>query len=143
MNAKKVSSEIIEVIPTVMRTIRSEMRKVALPEMTIAQFRILMRLDHGCQSNKQLAEWVGISTAAMSRTIEVLVVKGYVQRKSAESDRREVILALTAQGKKKYEAIKEMAKLTLTPRLDELNGAELKKVHEALLILMEVFGAKQ
>jgi len=143
MNAKKVSSEIIEVIPTVMRTIRSEMRKVALPELTIAQFRILMRLDHGCQSNKQLAEWVGISTAAMSRTIEVLVVKGYVQRKAAESDRREVILALTAQGKKKYEAIKEMAKLTLTPRLDELNSAELKKVHDALLILMEVFGAKQ
>lgn len=143
MNIKKVSSEIIEVIPTVMRTIRSEMRGVALPEMTIAQFRILMRLDHGSHTNKQLAEWVGISTAAMSRTIEVLVVKGYVQRKAAENDRREVILALTAQGKKKYEAIKEMAKLKLTPRLEELNSTELKKVHDALLILMEVFGAKQ
>lgn len=140
---QKLSSEIIEIVPTIMRTIRSEMREVALPELTIAQFRILMRLDHGCHSNKQLAEWVGISTAAMSRTIEVLVVKGYVQRKVAANDRREVILALTAQGKKKYEAIKEMAKLKLTPRLDELSGAELKKVHDALLILMEVFSAKK
>lgn len=143
MNAKKVSSEIIEIIPTVMRTIRSEMRGAALPELSIAQFRILMRLDREPQSNKQLAEWVGVSTAAMSRTIEVLVVRGYVHRRAAESDRREVILALTALGKKKYEAIKEFAKLKLTPSLAALSGAELKKVHEGLMILLEVFSAKK
>jgi DNA-binding MarR family transcriptional regulator len=143
MNAKKVSSETIEIIPTVMRTIRSEMRGVALPELSIAQFRILMRLDREPQSNKQLAEWVGVSTAAMSRTIEVLVVRGYVQRKAAESDRREVILGLTSQGKKKYETIKESAKMKLLPRFERLSGAELKKLHEALMILQEVFGAEK
>jgi DNA-binding MarR family transcriptional regulator len=143
MNAKKISSELIEVVPTVMRTIRSEMRGVALPELSIAQFRILMRLDREPQSNKQLAEWVGISTAAMSRTIEVLVVRGYVHRKPAENDRREVVLALTPQGKKKYDTIKEISKMKLVPRLEKRSAADLKKLHEALQILSEVFNEKK
>jgi DNA-binding MarR family transcriptional regulator len=102
-----------------------------------------MRLDREPQSNKQLAEWVGISTAAMSRTIEVLVVRGYVHRKPAENDRREVVLALTPQGKKKYDTIKEISKMKLVPRLEKRSAADLKKLHEALQILSEVFNDKK
>ena len=143
MNAKKVSSELIEIIPTVMRTIRAEMRGVALPELSMAQFRILSKLDREAQSNKQLAEWVGVSTAAMSRTIENLVARGYVQRKPGLDDRREVVLCLTNQGKKKYETIKEVAKVKLTPRLEKVSASDLKKLHESLLILLEVFSVKK
>ena len=132
----------IEIIPIAMRAIRREMRGHAMPELSVAQFRILSRLDREPQSNKQLAEWVGVSTAAMSRTIEGLVVRGYVQRKAAENDRREVVLGLSQNGKKKYESIKESTKTKLMPQLEKLSEAKLKKLHEGLFVLLEVFSEK-
>lgn len=139
MDLKKLSSEMIEVIPTVMRAIRSDMRGVASPELSVAQFRILARLARESHSNKELAEWAGVSTAAMSRTIEVLVGRGYVLRKTAENDRREVVLGLSTAGKKKYETIKGITKLKLIPKLEKRSNAEIKILNDALLILLEIF----
>lgn len=143
MNAKKLSSEIIEVVPDVMRIIRDEMRGGALSDLSMGQFRILAKLDRQPQSNKQLAEWVGISTAAMSRTIELMVGLGYIQRKAAVEDRREVVLGLTPQGRKKYESIKELAQLKLASRLGGYPAEDLKKLHRSLQFLSEVFSAKK
>lgn len=139
MSSKNISIAMIEVIPIVMRSIRSEMRGLALPELSVAQFRILSRLDRGPQSNKALAEWVGVSTAAMSRTIEVLVNRQLVQRAQDKQDRREVVLSLSPAGKRKYETIKETTRKKLMHRIDQCSKAEQKQLSEGLLVLQEIF----
>jgi hypothetical protein len=53
------------------------------------------------------------------------------------------VLALTPQGKKKYDTIKEVSKMKLVPRLEKRSSADLKKLHEALQILSEVFSEKK
>lgn len=143
MTNKDLTSDLIEIIPIAMRAIRSEMRGLALPELSVAQFRILSRLAREPQSNKQIAEWVGISTAAMSRTIEVLVSRHLVQRKrEALKDRREVVLCLTSAGKRKYEDIKFATKLKLKHRVVKLSVTEQRKLQAALKILSELFNDK-
>lgn len=129
----------LEVIPVSMRAIRAEMRGLAQPELSIAQFRILARLHYKVHSNKEIAEWMGISTAAMSRAIDNLVKAGLVERSVTPHDRRELFLSLTAKGKKKFQSIEDATKKKLMSRLKPLSPAKLKMLEEGLAALKEVF----
>lgn len=140
MSIEKISSQMLEIIPLTMRAIRGEMRGLAQPELSIAQFRILARLDFRAHSNKDLAEWVGVSTAAMSRTINGLVRRGLVQRHPTPHDRREVVLTLTAKGKKKFESIEDATKQKLDLRLENQSASNRKKIEAGLAVLKEIFG---
>src|SRR5580692_10311368 len=115
-----VSTEILEVLPPTMREIRNDMRWLAQPELTVAQFRVLTRLDAFPHTNKQLAEWMGISAASMCRTLDVLVKRGYVTRRPAQDDRREVNLALTAKGKSRFGGIELATRRMLQEKLNIL-----------------------
>src|SRR4051812_21612395 len=103
-----------------MRAIRAEMRGIAQVELTVAQFRVLSRLDHARHSNKQLADWMGIAPASMCGTIVVLVKRGYVSGERGVEDRREVTLVLTPKGRRKHESIKDATKRMLEKKLEPL-----------------------
>lgn len=139
MGANKTCAKLIEVTPLVMRTIRSEMRGLAQPELSVAQFRLLARLNYKPHSNKDLATWAGISTATMSRTMDQLVHRGLVKRELKNDNRREVVLSLTPKGKNKFQALEEKTKDQLLLRFQHLSSAELKCLDEALSLLKEVF----
>lgn len=139
MPALDLSGEILEVLPPAMRAIRNEMRTLAQPELTVAQFRVLTRLDAFPHTNKQLAEWMGISAASMCRTLDVLVKRGYVTRRPAQDDRREVNLALTPKGKNRFEGIKLATRRMLQEKLNVLSDADRKKLLAGLKLIREVF----
>lgn len=139
MELEKVSADLIAIVPVVMRLIRAEMRGLAQPELSIAQFRILARLSVEPHTNKRLAEWMGVSTPTMSRTLSGLVQRGYVTRKSTNDDKREVSLSLTKKGKEKFAGIEERTRLRVAERMKEMSGAKLKQLDAGLLVLAEVF----
>jgi len=134
-----LSSEIMDVLPPTNRAIRNEMRWLAQPELTIAQFRILTRLDIDGHTNKQLSEWMGISAASMCRTIDVLVKHGYVKRQPTIEDRREVKLLLTAKGKKKYDSIQQATRRMLKEKLSVLSDKDRKNLQKGLFLIRKVF----
>lgn len=140
MSAEKISADMLAIIPSAMRAIRAEMRGLAQPELSVAQFRILARLDFKPHSNNELAEWVGVSKAAMSRTIDLLVNRGLVQRTHSVFDRRELILSLTKAGKQKFQAIEDATMQKLIQRLEKESGANRKRLEAGLEALREVFG---
>ncbi len=139
MGANKTCAKLIEVTPLVMRTIRSEMRGLAQPELSVAQFRLLARLNYKPHSNKDLATWAGISTATMSRTMDQLVHRGLVKRELKNDNRREVVLSLTPKGKNKFQTLEEKTKVQLLSRFKNLSSNELKSLDEALSLLKEIF----
>lgn len=134
-----LSEEILGVLPPSMRTIRHEMRTLAQSELTVAQFRVLTRLDHSAHTNKQLAEWMGISPASMCRTVNILTQKGFVSRTHAQADRREVVLVLTQQGKKKYESIKHSTQKILEKKLASLSKKNQQELLNGLKHLRSIF----
>lgn len=134
-----LSSEILDILPPTMRIIRSEMRGLASPELTVAQFRILTRLQQGQQSNKQLAEWMGISPATLCRIVDNLVRRGFVSRQHSQKDRREVVLVLTMKGKKKYEMIKLSTGKMLQKKMSQLSVKERQQLLLGLAQLKKVF----
>ena len=122
-----------------MRAIRKEMRGLAQPELTVAQFRVLTRLDYAPHTNKQLAEWMGISAASMSKTVDGLVKRSFIQRSESASDRREVTLVLTVKGKKKYENIKAGTQELLFQRIVQLEDHEKQELMLGLAHLRKIF----
>jgi DNA-binding MarR family transcriptional regulator len=143
MSVEKISSNLLEVIPLIMRAIRSEMRGLAQPELSVAQFRVLARLEYKPHSNKDLAEWAGVAKATMSRTIDILVTRELVKRTLTVHDRREVILSLTPKGIRKFKSIENETKKRLNLILNCQSSANRKKLDEGLTILKEVFGSEK
>ena len=111
----------------------------AQPELTIAQFRVLARLQHAPQTNKQLADWIGISTPSMCRTVDVLEKKALVERSAGQKDRREILVTLTAKGREKFSGFKSITQKKITAKLAGLSEKDRKELMTGLTHLRGVF----
>ena len=68
--------------------------------VTLAQCVVLMEIDEGGElSMGQLASSLRLDNSTLTRTIDGLVGKGLVERLRDESDRRMILIRLTAAGK--------------------------------------------
>lgn len=71
--------------------------------MKATQFTLLQALAiAGNVSQGRLGDLLGLDSTTLTRTLALLRKKGWIQAKPGE-DRREVRLALTAQGRHKYQ----------------------------------------
>lgn len=70
-------------------------------ELSLTQIKVLHRLDdHGSEvSVKELAELMGLSFPAASRTVEALLGRGFLDRREDEVDRRMKRVWVTEQGR--------------------------------------------
>lgn len=123
----------MDVVPKTMQSIRQDMRKER-GELTITQFRMLANVRQGVCNNKELGEKLGVSEAAVSRMIDLLVQEKLIKKIVNEDDRRNKVLSLTANGKKLYEQITASARGRLTLKLEALD----KKDREAAILGLEV-----
>ncbi len=130
---------ILEIIPPTMRFIRNEMRLAAKSELTVPHFRILAILTLSNATNKDLAEWMGVSAPTISRMVEVLVKKGLVKRIIQVKDRRQVSLSLTAKGKSTYSRIYKEVYLKFSKQLNYLTFKQKNNLVSGLNVLREIF----
>lgn len=134
-----VAKELLEVIPRTMSIIRAELRSVAKLELTIPQFRILAHLSRGPLNNGQLAEIQGVSVAAMSRMVDSLVRRNLIKRASSKSDRRQIQLVLTTNGRRMFGRYKASAQKNLSIRFSKLETKPKQTLREGLSILGDMF----
>src|SRR5436853_281870 len=92
--------EVLEVIPMVMRTVRSEMRLHRGPGLSVPHFRVLAYLGRNAGTSlSEVAEHVGLQLPSMSTLVDGLVTRGLVTRAPSAADRRRVTLTLTPSGR--------------------------------------------
>jgi DNA-binding MarR family transcriptional regulator len=106
-------------------------REVAPWGVSSAQCAILIYIAHG-RGNRaaDIARDYSYDTGSMTRMIDRLVKKGLIRRVPDETDRRAVLLELTAKGKKLTDQLPEVAARALNkllrgftrPELDQLKG---------------------
>jgi DNA-binding MarR family transcriptional regulator len=129
----------MEVVPAVTKIIRLEMRKHASPDMSIAHFRTLARLARGPQTNKELADWIGIGPSSMCRAVDILVKKGYAKRNNSAEDRREIQIVATARGRAKVEKVRQATREVISAHLKEISPEARENLLSGLTTLREVF----
>src|SRR3989339_146058 len=136
---RKAGGIIIELLPSVVRDIYSNMRSLAQPELTVFQFRILSRLFVCSRTNNELALWAGINKATMSRALTTLQKQGLIEKKTDKTDRRGKFVSLTTTGKKKYKAIKIVVGNIISEKIEKIDTKKQKQLLKGLEVLKEVF----
>lgn len=91
-------------------------------------------------SVKELAEILRLDKSGISRTVEELVQKNYVERKASEEDRRYVVLNLTLDGKERFERIENDMNQKFKKIFDAMPADKRAQVIEALEIYNRACG---
>lgn len=58
--------------------------------------------DENCRSSSEVAKKLRVTMGTLTKAIDGLVGKGYVNRERSESDKRKVLLSLSEKGKMLY-----------------------------------------
>ena len=107
------------------KSIQSDLRLSQI--RAIAAFR-----DKNCLSMKELANNIGVNLPTMTMMINSLIKDGMAERYRDESDRRKVIVCLTAQGKKLKAKFLAQRRKTARTIFSDLNNQDKKELLQCL-----------
>ncbi|MCL2585788.1 MAG: MarR family transcriptional regulator [Streptosporangiales bacterium] len=107
--------------------------EMALSDIQLAALAALDR--HEAMSPGELAEHEKVQPPSMTRVIAVLEERNLVQRAPHPTDRRQVILTVTADGRALVNRVRRRREAWLAQRLQELSEEELAALAAAAPIL--------
>lgn len=138
-HARESAREILKIIPLVMRTVAAELRSAGeLPAP--AHYGLLAMLSAQSRTLTELAALQGVSLPTMSNSISTLVHRGWVRRTAPATDRRVVIIDVTAAGRAALERVGRAAEGHLADLLAPLDAASRHRLRAGLSVLRHVFG---
>jgi DNA-binding MarR family transcriptional regulator len=76
-----------------------------------------------------------VQPPSMTRTVNCLEADGYVVRRASETDRRRVLIGITAKGKQMLRADRKRRDAWLNRRLEELTATEREILRRAAPVL--------
>jgi DNA-binding MarR family transcriptional regulator len=108
-------------------------RGLAEFDMTHAQLGIFLKLLHGhANTAADLARELMTDTGAMTRLLDRLEEKGFVQRTRSCTDRRVVEVSLTAKGRQLADRMTQVAIDALNHHLRNFTAAEIAQFKDFL-----------
>jgi DNA-binding MarR family transcriptional regulator len=139
---EECAREMLEVVPMIMRAIRSQMRSHRKPDLSVPQFRTLNFVGrHQGASLSDVAEHIGLTRPSASKLIDGLVERGLVSRKGSLVDRRRVRLGLTNQGRVTLRAAWAASQADLASRVATLPPGEQARIEHAMRTLRPLFAS--
>ena len=108
----------------------------ALSELSDTQLGALATLErHGAMTPGELAEHEKVQPPSMTRVIAVLEQRSLVTRAAHATDKRQVMLTVTDEGRELVHQSRRLREAWLARRLRELTPAERAKLRAAAPIL--------
>jgi DNA-binding MarR family transcriptional regulator len=106
-----------------------------------AQIGILMRLGERPLTLTELAAHQVVRLPTMSKSVGLLVQRGWLSRTIPANNRRQTIVALTAEGRRVLERMGRHAERQVSELLSSLTAAERQRIQGGLEILIRELGA--
>ena len=126
----------VETITDDLHTVYSSLHRLSLPtllklDLTMAQFKALVVVEASsgisvCEVGREL----GIGESAASLLVDQIVRHGYVGRTTDPADRRRVLLAVTAPGKKLIRELRHGRRQSLDGWLADLDDDDRSALKE-------------
>jgi DNA-binding MarR family transcriptional regulator len=127
--------DLLKVTMLLMRRLGARMRQ-GEKRIEPAQIGILMRLNLGSCSLSELAAHQVVRLPTMSKSVGLLVARGWVNRSIPEDNRRQTMVDLTAEGRRVLAKMHRRAERHVTEILHSLTAGERKRVQGGLAILI-------
>src|SRR5262249_52735020 len=103
-----------------------------------AQMGSLMRIGAGACTMSELARYQAVSLPTISKSVDMLVRRGWVERWVDKQDRRQTMTRLTPSGRRMLSQIKERTERKVAHTLAPLTAAERTQLVAALNVLTRV-----
>ena len=121
----------------VMRTVAADMRRSRRP-LAPTQMGSLMRIATSPCTMSDLARYQAVSLPTVSKSVDMLVRRGWVERSIDNSDRRQTMVQLTPRGRRVLADIKRRAESHVTQALLPLAAGERAQLSAILKVLARV-----
>jgi MarR family transcriptional regulator for hemolysin len=140
LSPEEAARQLLEVIPVVMREIRSEMRSRRTPDLTVPQFRALSFVSRNVGSSLlEVANHLGLTPPSTSRIVDGLIYRKMMTREDHPDDRRRVKLTVTHVGEQILEASRQDALTYLSTKLSNINADNREAIVKAMNVLQPIF----
>jgi len=127
--------DLLKVTMLLMRKLGARMRQ-GVKRIEPAHICILMRVNLCTCSLSELAAHQVVRLPTMSKSIGLLVERGWVKRWVPEDNRRQTMVDLTAEGRRVLDTMHRRAARHVTEILSSLSAAERMRVQGGLEILI-------
>ncbi|MDR3606526.1 MAG: MarR family transcriptional regulator [Oligoflexia bacterium] len=134
-----LAKTLLDTVPFVMRMIRTEMRLAAKGIFTVPQFRTINQLRKRPHTNRELAEWMGVAPPTMSRMIDTLMKRGWLEKTRDKADMRQQLLTLTPLGRQEANRVRSIVRKKIAIKLGSLDKRQHATLADGLEVLRDLF----
>lgn len=137
---EEAAKDVFEVVPIIMREIRSVMRSKRPPVLTVPQYRALSFVDRNAGASLlDVANHLGLTPPSTSKLVDSLIGHGLMTREEQPVDRRRLKLAVTDRGHKDMIAARQGTLAYLTDRLRNMDEGDREVIVRAMKALHLIF----
>lgn len=137
---EKSAGELLEVVPMVMKEIRSQMRSQGSTDLTVPQFRTLAFVNRNLGSPLcKVADHMGLTSPSASTLVDGLIKRGMMTREDQPDNRRRVRLVVTSRGRAILEASRRGTMEYLAKKLSSVSADNREVIFKAMETLRSVF----
>ena len=141
--ADECALAVLETVPLVMRSIRSELRSHRTRDISVPQFRIMNFINkHPDASLSDVAEHIGLTLPTLSKMVDLLVAREWVTRAPCPEDRRRMQLGLTERGQLLLEQAQESTRASLARCFEGVLPDDMEQVIQAMHQLQHLFSTE-
>jgi DNA-binding MarR family transcriptional regulator len=137
VEAGTAAHELLHVVMLVMRIVAADMRR-APDALAPAQMGTLMKVSMGPCSVSALARHLAVSLPTVSKSADMLVRRGWLERWVDKHDRRQTMLRLTVEGRRVLNVIKKRNQKHVGQRLAGLTAPEREQLVAVTRMLSRV-----
>lgn len=141
IEADTCAGMVLEAIPALMRLLHSAHRQQldGDDEMpNLGQVRMLKMLRERPWNLSDMASRHHVANSTMSRGVDILVKRGWVERQPAAHDRRQIVLELTAAGQYIHDLIAARTHATVVEMVERLTQEERAQLYAGLAVLLRM-----
>lgn len=137
--SQAAAQELLHVVMLVMQGVSAEMR-CSRGHLAPTQMGSLMKIGAGACSITDLARRKAVSLSTVSKSVDMLVRRGWVERWVDTHDRRQTLIRLTVAGRRTLITIQRRAERHVAKQLSPLTAAQCRQLMLVLKQLSPVLG---
>ena len=134
---QEATTELLEVVNLVTQMFWADLRR-SDHAIELTQWATLRRINRSPCTMSELARHKEVGLPTMSKSIEMLVRKGWVERWVDKTDRRQTLVRLTSHGRRVLADSRAHLEELLDQRLSKLTAVERNAVAAQLRRITEV-----
>ena len=131
------TSELIDVVNLVTQAFWAELRRSG-QTIEMSQWSTLRRIGRTPCTMSELARYKGVGLPTISKSVDMLVRRGWAERWVDKSDRRQTLVRLTKDGRRVLDDCRRALEVFLDERFASLTAAERNTIDRTLQLVRNV-----